>query len=409
MHNSGSLARKPADPHLEIERPATQPGPEHAAQGLDGHLPFAAFSPALSGVRRQIEQVAGIDAAVLLLGESGTGKEVAARGIHRLSPRSRHEFRKVNCAGQPVEALESELFGHEARAFPAARQSRAGKLEICDHGTLLLDEVASLPASTQARLLRVLESGEFLRLDGTFVVHTDVRILATTHTGLLVAVHNGSFRADLYYRLNEFAIHMPPLRERRDDLPSLLNQLMATWSTNYGRPRMPISRRMLEACAAYAWPGNVRELENFVKRCLILGDERSALEQLEHAGGEPAPAAADAIPIGTPAKNGSFDLKSVVRGIKKDAERAAILQALESTGGNKQKAARLLRISLRPFHYKVRAYGIDSERSCEPACVPIASPAPRAAELPAKANAAFPQSSPGKLVVMDRGPGAPSR
>jgi two-component system, NtrC family, response regulator AtoC len=404
-----------ADDYLAIERTENPPSPALETpfpamqERADKHLAFATSSPAMDAVRRQIEQVAGIHAAVLLLGESGTGKEVAARTIHRLSPRARCEFLKIGCAAQPIEVLESELFGHEARSFAGARHARTGKLEICDHGTLLLDEIASLPASTQAKLLRLLECGEFLRLGGTTTLQSDVRILATTHSDLRQAVQNGSFRADLYYRLNEFTIHMPPLRERREDLPSLLNQLMATWSASYGRPRLPITRRILDACAACSWPGNVRELENFVKRYLILGDERSAIEQLEDSGEEAPPAAAATIPLAAPAKSGAFDLKSVVRDIKKDAERAAILQALERTGGNKQKAARLLHISLRSFHYKVRAYGIESRHLSEQACVPIASAPPRSAEIPAKNCPSSPSSSPGKLVVMDRGTGSPNR
>lgn len=347
--------------------PHTQSPMPDGVECLDSHRAFVAVSPAMREVRRQLEQVAGIDGVVLLLGESGTGKEVVARMIHKLSWRASREFVKVNCAALPVELLESELFGREAGVSgdvrpDLAEKDQAGKFETCNKGTILLDEIAALPISSQAKLLHLLQDGEFSRLGSASTIRADVRVLAATNADVRQAMQNGTLRPDLYYRLNVFPIHLPPLRERREDLPHLLNHFMNTWAAAYDRPRLPITRRILEFCASYPWPGNVRELENFVKRYLVMSDENLALSQLDY---RPESGAAsvqvDNPPAHQPAaQSGGCDLKTLVRDLKQEAERAAIVRALEQTGGNKQEAAILLRISLRGLHYKVRAYAIES-------------------------------------------------
>lgn len=320
-------------------------------------MALVATSPAMREVLRKVEQVAGIDAGVLLLGESGTGKEVIARLIHKLSNRASQKFLKVNCAALPVDLLESELFGYEAGAFTGARQTKAGKFETCHKGTILLDEIAEMSISPQAKLLHVLQDGEFSRLGGTSSVRADVRVLAATNVNVREAVRLGTFRADLYYRLNVFTIHLPPLRERKEDLPHLLTHFMSIWAASYGRPRLPITRRVLDASLSYSWPGNVRELENFVKRFLVHGDENEAINQLNYEkAGERAPS------VEFNGKVDCSDLKSLVRDLKHETERAAILQALDRTNGSKQEAASLLSISLRALHYKIRQYGIDQLR-----------------------------------------------
>lgn len=403
---AGALRTKSVPASLLAAAGAAQPirTPEPREDGierLDGHRIFVAVSPAMREVRRQVEQVAGIDAVVLLLGESGTGKEVIARMIHKLSTRCARKFLKVNCAALPLELLESELFGHEAGAFTGARQARAGKFEICHKGTILLDEIVEMPVSPQAKLLHVLQDGEFSRLGSASTIQSDVRVLAATNVDVRQAVQNGTLRADLYYRLNVFTIELPPLRERREDLPHLLTHFMTTWASSYGRPRLPITRRILEACASYPWPGNVRELENFVKRYLVLGDEKLAVSQLDFRS-SPSGERAGARGQGglRPDKPGSCDLKSLVKDLKKDAERAAIVQALEKTGGNRQDAAALLHISLRGLHYKIRAYGIDSTSSRIPPQREGAEPGgmpPLGKSLPA-----FSRPSGGKLISMER-------
>lgn len=326
---------------------------------LGGRTAFVAASPAMREVRRQVEQVSDTDAAVLLLGESGTGKEVVARLIHSLSCRAPKRFLKVNCAALPVDLLESELFGHEAGAFTSAHQAKAGKFEACDKGTILLDEVGEMPTSLQAKLLHVLQDGEFSRLGSTSTVRVNVRVLAATNVNVKQAVQAGTFRRDLYFRLNVLTIQLPPLRERKEDLPHLLNYMMTTWAASYGRPRLPITRRILDASASYAWPGNVRELESFVKRYLVLGNEDDALHQLD---GEKGTERGLHVTGRTDSVNESSEecvnLKSRVQGLKCEAECSAILQALDLTNGCKQEAAKLLGISQRAFHYKIRQYDI---------------------------------------------------
>lgn len=324
---------------------------------VDARRAFVAISPAMREVRRNVSQVASVDAGVLLLGESGTGKEVVARLIHKLSSRAPRKFMKVNCAALPAELLESELFGYEAGAFTGARRSTAGRFEHCHKGTIFLDEIAEMPVSPQAKLLHVLQDGEFSRLGSASTVQVDVRVIAATNVNVHKAVQAGTLRADLYYRLNVFTIRLPALRERREDIPYLLNYFMTTWSASYGRPRLTIHRRALEACASYPWPGNVRELENFVKRCLVVGDVDKVVDQLgcEEHFDHPA---VDSYALPSPRAEGT-DLKSIVRGLKCDAERTAILQALEKAHGCKQEAARILGISLRTLYYKIQRYGAE--------------------------------------------------
>lgn len=334
---------------------------------LNGRSAFVAASPAMREVRRQVEQVANTSAVVLLQGESGTGKDVVARLIHKLSSRASQTFLRVNCAALPTDLLESELFGYEAGAFTGARQPKAGKFQTCHHGTMFLDEIAEMPTMLQAKLLHVLQDGEFARLGSTSTVRVDVRILAATNVNVRQAVQIGTFRNDLYYRLNVFRIYLPPLRERKEDLPYLLNYMMTIWAASYGRPRLPITKRILEACANYSWPGNVRELESFVKRYLVLGDENQALSQLD--GEQEISHAFTGTQASSPIKTVDIpkrsNLKSLVRRLKSKTECAAILQALEQTHGCKQETAKLLGISLRALHYKIRRYGIQRYSSVD--------------------------------------------
>ena len=409
MHRAGSLAEKRTDPESELSgarvaaRPPVDPelreGCEPAAErsfiDLDDGQRLAAFSPAMRELRRQIEQVAPTDAAVLLVGESGTGKDIVARAIHKLSGRSARWLQKVSCAAQPAEQLEANLFG--SPSDKAVHEP--GLLELFHSGTLVIDEVAEMPLATQARLLHALSEDAPIQAGRRAPAGSQARLLTTAGDGIRKAVEEGTLRADLYYRLSVFTLRVPPLRERREDLPHLLHHLIEIWSEAFLRPRLPVTRRILDACAGYAWPGNVRELENFVKRYLVLGDEKAALDQLDggaesHTG---APSAEGAIQILLPARTGGLDLKLLMRDIKKDAERAAIAQALERTGGNKQKAARLLRISLRSLHYKVRAYQIESAHDRDPGRLATGAPALRPAAAPAS-----PSTPSGKVITMDR-------
>lgn len=340
----------------------TQPSPAGTAEwsgtveelGDDSYFVFA--SPAMQKIRAQAHQVANIDVPVLLLGESGTGKEVVARLIQKLSARAHRTFLKVNCAALPADLLESELFGYEAGAFTGANRPKPGKFELCDKGTILLDEIAEMPPSLQAKLLHVLQDRQFSRLGSRSTITVDVRILAATNVNIQEAIAARKLREDLYYRLNAFVLYLPPLRERKEEIPLLIKQFMAVWAESYARPPLPVSQQMLNACSEYSWPGNIRELENFVKRYLILGDEALVLSDLQSngGGGLPVQAASPSLAAGPPA-----DLKSLVRGLKGEAEAEAISQALAQTNWSRKKAAQLLNISYKALLYKIRQYGID--------------------------------------------------
>src|SRR5713101_1500291 len=242
---------------------------------------FVAASPAMRKIRSQAALVAGVDIPVLMLGESGTGKEVVARLIHKLSPRAHRTFLKVNCAAVPADLLESELFGYEAGAFTGATHPKPGKFELCNKGTILLDEIGEMPPLLQAKLLHVLQDQTFSRLGSRSVIKVDVRILAATNINIPEALASKRLREDLYYRLNAFTLSLPPLRERKEEIPILLKHFMSRMSESYARSPLPLSPPLMEACLRHSWPGNLRELSNFIKRYLVLGDETLAVSELQ--------------------------------------------------------------------------------------------------------------------------------
>jgi two-component system, NtrC family, response regulator AtoC len=303
---------------------------------------------------------------VLLLGESGTGKEIIARLIHKKSARAHRPFMKVNCAALPAELLESELFGYESGAFTGANKAKPGKFELCNKGTLLLDEIGEMPTSLQAKLLHVLQDGEFSRLGSRSTVKVDVRVLAATNIDVQQSIADKTFREDLYYRLNAFTLNVPPLRERREEIPMLLRHMMNRMAESYGRAPLPLSPAFIAACIAAPWPGNVRELGNFLKRYLILGDEVVAIGELKsfaaQAANENAFTATATASAGTAARE-SRDLKTMVRGLKDGAEAEAISRTLLQTGWNRKRAAPLLNISYKALLYKIRQYGIKPPRN----------------------------------------------
>jgi two-component system, NtrC family, response regulator AtoC len=307
---------------------------------------FVAASPAMKKIRSQAALVANVDIPVLLLGESGTGKEVLARLVHKLSPRAHRTFLKVNCAAVPADLLESELFGYEAGAFTGATHPKPGKFELCNKGTILLDDQ------------------QFSRLGSRTVIKVDVRILAATNINIPEALATKRLREDLYYRLNAFTLSLPPLRERKEEVPILLKHFMSRMSERYARSPLPLSPTLMNACLEYSWPGNLRELSNFIKRYLILGDETLAIAELNPKndlnGGRQLDATAK--PAGSVETSGG-GLKSLARGAKDEAEAAAITQALEQTNWNRKQAAILLKISYKALLYKIRQYGIAEARS----------------------------------------------
>jgi DNA-binding NtrC family response regulator len=320
---------------------------------------FVAASPVMRKIRSQAALVANVDIPVLMLGESGTGKEVVARLIHKLSPRAHRTFLKVNCAAVPGDLLESELFGYEAGAFTGANHAKPGKFELCNKGTILLDEIGEMPPLLQAKLLHVLQDQQFSRLGSRSVIKVDVRILAATNINIPEALASKRLREDLYYRLNAFTLQLPPLRERKEEIPILLKHFMSRMSEQYARPPLPLSPSLLQACQDYSWPGNLRELNNFIKRYLVLGDEKLAAQELQ-TGNDGHGARAEG--SHAPAEAGG-GLKSVARSAKDEAEAEAIRQALDQTNWNRKQAAALLQISYKALLYKIRQYGIAQIKS----------------------------------------------
>jgi len=314
---------------------------------------FVMASPAMRRLRAQLDQVARIDIPVLCLGESGTGKEVVARLIHRLSARSGRPFLKVNCAALPSELLESELFGYERGAFTGAVRSKPGKFELCNHGTLFLDEIAEMPPELQAKLLHALQDQEFTRLGGCARVKVDVRVVAATNVNVREAIAAKRFREDLYYRLSAFVFSIPPLRQRHEDIPVLLDRYLPAYAERLNLPDRALTTDLRRMCVRYGWPGNVRELENFAKRYLILGEAAAnfASERVSEGG--------VATNFAEPGNAAPTDLKSHVRGLREGAEISAIARALEQTNWNRKEAARTLNISYKCLLAKIRQHGLD--------------------------------------------------
>src|SRR5713226_7729475 len=328
---------------------------------LGDEIFFVAASPNMRKLRSQAALVANVDIPVLMLGESGTGKEVVARLIHKLSPRAHRTFLKVNCAAVPADLLESELFGYEQGAFTGANHAKPGKFELCNRGTILLDEIGEMPPLLQAKLLHVLQDQQFSRLGSRSVIKVDVRILAATNINIPEALANKRLREDLYYRLNAFTLQLPPLRERKEEIPILLKHFMARMSELYARAPLPLSPAMMEACLKHPWPGNLRELNNFLKRYLILGDENLAVAELQpRYDGNGGGARTDS---GAKSGEASGGLKSLARSAKDEAEGEAIRQALEQNNWNRKQAAALLQISYKALLYKIRQYGIAEAKS----------------------------------------------
>jgi transcriptional regulator with PAS, ATPase and Fis domain len=304
-------------------------------------------------IESQCALVARADIPVLLLGESGTGKEVAAMLIHKMSARSQRSFLKVNCAAMPADLLESELFGYEQGAFTGAVKSKPGKFELCDKGTIFLDEIGEMPTVLQAKLLQVLQDGSFSRLGSRTNVKVDVRVIAATNIDIKAAIAQKIFREDLYYRLNGFTVKMPPLRERTEEIPILSQHFMHKVATKYECAPLPISSALMQALNNYAWPGNLRELENTIKRYLVLADEHAIISELS-----PEQSAEPLTPVGQDTGcNGG--LKHLVRNLKGGAESAAIAQTLEGTGWNRKAAASDLQISYKALLYKIKQYKLS--------------------------------------------------
>jgi DNA-binding NtrC family response regulator len=403
--------------------------PRLVAPGRAGGADFGS-SAAMRAVDELIDRIADADVPVLITGESGVGKDVVAREIHARSARAGKVFIKINCAALPGELLESELFGHERGSFTGAQRTKPGQFELADGGTLFLDEIGEMPVSMQAKLLQALQDGEFYRVGGQRKIKVDTRVIVATNVDLSKAMERGSFREDLYYRLNVVRVAIPPLRERREDIPRLLQLFVEKYGKRYGRaPEIPAI--VHERFRTYEFPGNIRELENLVRRLMVLGDPRYVLSELKDRGGAaptglaPAPSAVTQFPaayaspfyspsplppptIPPPPQFRSvqviadqaggevaqqalvdeyrIDLKELGRRAAHAAEREAIILMLGHTGGNKREAAARLGISYKAILYKIREFGIGRPRVRLTAPAPAPAPSPPPSPEPTDAT-----------------------
>jgi DNA-binding NtrC family response regulator len=312
----------------------------------NGHRPaLLGRSAAIQAVLQQVEQAAPSAAPIFILGESGTGKELVARTLHALSPRARAPFVGVNCAAIPESLLESEIFGHEKGAFTGALERRMGCFEMADGGTLLLDEVAEMHPTVQAKFLRVLAEGTIRRIGGKTEIQVDVRVVAATNQNPEAAVRDGKLRADLFYRLNVFPIALPPLRDRPEDIALLANAFLADSAARNGRARMAIAPEALQALGRHPWPGNVRELRNVIERAVLL------------AGGETIESSHLPEALRETAQTRTAPTLTLSLGITvEEAEKALILKSLELAGHNKTRAAAILGITAKTLHNKLVRY-----------------------------------------------------
>jgi two-component system response regulator AtoC len=351
-------------------------------------------SEKMQSIATVIEQVADSDVTVLIRGESGVGKELVSRAIHQRSTRRNRPFVKVNCAALPAELLESELFGHERGAFTGAATTRIGKFEQADTGTLFMDEIGELKPSLQSKLLHVMQDAEFTKLGSNKRINVDVRVVTATNRDLEKMLVSGDFREDLYYRLRVIEVIVPPLRERRDEVPTLTDFFVARYSRKYNRPLKPISDELRQIFLRYDWPGNIRELENMIKRVVVLQDEQLVIHEIERnmqrvsraaaPAAAPAVAAALAVPAGMgagggmqympaagppeavgtpdepePQEEGGGSLASVAKAAAMKAERAAIEQTLRQVHWNRRKAAQILGVSYKTLLNKIKECGIS--------------------------------------------------
>ena len=360
-----------------VRRPYTVEDLENAIKAVAGRVRVQAGTPPVpeSGERVRaeldllvsqpmrdilgvIEQAARADVTVLICGETGVGKDLVARAIHAHSPRRRNAYVKVNCAAMPRELLESELFGHERGAFTGAHQRKPGRFELADGGTIFLDEIGELDLALQAKLLHVLQDGEFSRVGGRSDLQVDVRVIVATNRDLAHEVAAGRFREDLFYRLNVINILVPPLRERREEIPGLVHYFVERYSRLFNFAGRDISPEALQILVDHRWPGNIRELENFVKRMIVLQDFSlpRTLVATQNVTSLPAPERPE-----TFTATQGLSLKEISRRAVLEAEREVIVRTLEQCRWNRVKTAKMLKISYRALLYKMKDMGLKQD------------------------------------------------
>ncbi len=318
--------------------------------------PFLDGSPQMRAVRTVIESVADTDATVLIRGESGVGKDLVARAIHAASSRRHGPFVKVNCAAIPASLLESELFGHEKGSFTGAHRRKPGQFEYANKGTIYLDEIAELALPLQAKLLHVLQDFRFSRVGGRELLEVDLRVIAATNRNLEEAMANGEFRQDLYYRINVVEVRVPPLRERREEIPELASRFLARFNAQYRRHKQ-LMPETLGRLMEYTWSGNVRELENVMRRLVVLGDDEQVIEALVARGrnGRNGHNGHCSTPQFTVAGR---DLKEIGRRAAREAEYNALLEVLERVHWNRAEAARIFKVSYKTLLTKIAECGL---------------------------------------------------
>jgi two-component system response regulator AtoC len=318
-------------------------------------------SEAMQHIRSVLERVADTDVTVLIQGESGVGKEIVARASHDISPRAEKPFVKVNCAALPDELLESELFGYEKGAFTGAVGRKQGKFETAHKGTIFLDEIGEMSPPLQAKLLQVMQDSEFTRLGGNKEVHVDVRVVCATNRRLEEMVRSGTFREDLFFRLNVVNVVIPPLRERRDEIPALVEHFMRRFRVRYGKPDVAISERLLRAFAEHPFPGNVRELENMIKRVVVLESEDSILAEILQPAARAAESGRALLEWIEKVEEtaGEIPLREVGRRAALEAERETIGRVLHLTNWNRKQAASMLGVSYKTLLQKIRGCGLE--------------------------------------------------
>ena len=361
---SEDSAAQPDEPANLASIPDDMPAVPYLEE-LGGNNFFLAASPQMLEIHRQVKLLADIDVNVLILGESGTGKEVIAQLIHKNSRRFKEKFLKLNCAALPTDLLESELFGHRQGAFTGAINDRAGKFEQANRGTLLLDEIGEIGVQMQAKLLHVLQDGQFARLGAQETTKVDVRVLAATNVQMEDALFAKTFREDLYYRLCVFTIKVPPLRERREEIPYLIEQFIrrspVEMTNGFGKS---LPSRLMDVALLYNWPGNLRELRNFVTRNMVMRDPDSAARELEVKVAASAVVAAQKHIVEPPPP--CVGIRSIVRDIKARTEAEMIQSALEVCGWNRRRAAQYLNISYRALLYKIQQHHLRPWSATDP-------------------------------------------
>ena len=324
-------------------------------------------------LRERLEKLAATNVPVLVRGESGTGKEIIARLLHIKSPWQPGPFVKVSCPAIPGTLLESELFGYEKGAFTGAYGSKPGRVEMAERGTLFLDEIGELEAGLQAKLLQLLQEGQFCPIGGREDKRVDVRMVCATNRDLEHEISIGAFRQDLFYRINVVSIELPPLRERKQDIAALVDYFLGHYNDKFNCRAKPLGAAMRNMCQQYSWPGNIRELENLVKRYVILGSEDVIIDQLEH---DPARKFDDSIP-----EDGSVSLKKLTKQASQELERRVILRVLQENHWNRKRTAQVLKISYRALLYKLKDAGLVPSRMAAIVTPPPMEPLPASPAL----------------------------